>query len=247
MKPMALLLIAALATTAHAQESGLGSAYSFGGACASQGVWTQSALSATQNLRQITLQLKDDANCKALGNSIQAAVLNIEKTVKGASDTSARASRLSQLPQELNALRSFLTSAPDMKQQILRTMMNKSIESATLSAQVDQETTAQSGQIASDIGDFGTRLQRSTKTGLSLLNQVVDTVPQLDQCLTGDGQAALGGFISAAVQVASSFASSGQDMTGSQMATTVSKLTNLVRERKYSKVLRKLNQQEFMS
>ncbi|WP_413584359.1 hypothetical protein [Bdellovibrio sp. HCB274] len=244
-----VLLLIGLSPAVHAQEGGIASAYSFGGACASQGVWTQSALSATQNLRKVTLQLKDDPNCKALGNSVQSAIATLEDTVRGASDTPARVSRLSQLPQEINALRTFLNSAPDMKQQILRTMMDRSIESATLGAQVDQSQAnmTAANQTAQSLGDFGTRLQRSTQTGLSMLNQVVDSIPQLDQCLTGDNQAVLGNMISSAVKIASSFASSGQDMTGSQIATTVSKLTNLTRERKYTAVLRKLNQQEFMS
>ncbi|WP_413574722.1 hypothetical protein ACLVWU_10875 [Bdellovibrio sp. HCB290] len=244
-----VLFILSLGPIAHAQDGGMASAYSFGGACAAQGIWTQSALSATQNLRKVTLQLKDDPNCKALGNSVQSAIQNMENSIQGASDTPSRVSRLSQLPQEINALRSFLNSAPDMKQQILRTMMDRSIESATLGAQVSQDSANMSvvNSTAQSMGDFGTRLQRSTQTGLSMLNQVVDSIPQLDQCLTGDGQAVLGNVISSAVKIASSFASSGQDLTGSQIATTISKLTNLTRERKYTAVLRKLNQQEFLS
>ncbi|HEY8271845.1 MAG TPA: hypothetical protein VIG33_13220, partial [Pseudobdellovibrionaceae bacterium] len=222
---------------------GMSSAYSFGGACASQGVWTQTALSATQNLRKVTLQLKDDANCKALGASLQASIQNIETAVQSASDTTARATRLSQLPREINALRAFLNSAPDMKQQILRTMMDKSIESATLSAQVGPETDL----ISTNIGDFGSRMHRSANTGLSLLNQVIDSIPNLSQCLMGEDQQALGSVMSTAVQMASAFASSGQDVTGSQLATTISKITSFVREQKYSKILRKLNQQEFLA
>ena len=87
----------------------------------------------------------------------------------------------------------------------------------------------------------------SSMNGIAILNQVVDTLPQLDQCLQGDSQQALGSFISTSVKLAASFAGSGQDSTGSALATTVSKLTTLVREKKYSKILRKLNQQEFMA
>ncbi|HEX7673981.1 MAG TPA: hypothetical protein VF412_07415 [Bdellovibrio sp.] len=242
MKSTFAVLLLLVAQGAYAQES-MSSAYSFGGACASQGVWTQAALSATQNLRKVTLQLKDDPNCKALGASVQSSINNLESSLKSASDTPARVSRLAQLPQEITALRGFITSAPDMKQQVLKAMMDRSIESATLSAQVGDSANF----MGSGILDFGSRLQATTQTGLSMLNQVVDSIPQLNQCLTGDGQAALGAYISTAVQVASSFASSGQDMTGSQLATTISKLSSLVREKKYAKVLRKLNQQEFMA
>lgn len=232
-----------IAQNTFASETGLSSAYSFGGACASQGIWTQSALSATQNLRKVTMQLRDDANCKSLGLSLQNAIQGLETAVQTASDSPARATRLSQLPKEISALRTFLESAPDLKQQILKVMMDKSIESATLSAQVGQDV----GSIANGVSDFGARIQRSTKTGISMLNQIVDTIPSLNQCLIGEDQQILGSAIATTVQIASAFASSGQDLTGSQMATTVSKLTNLIRDQKYSKVLRKLNQQEFLS
>lgn len=241
-KAVAAVLIL-LAQSALGQDSGMSSAYSFGGACAAQGVWTQAALSATQNLRKVTLQLKDDANCKSLGSSIQNSIANLESSIKMASDTPSRVTRLSQLPQEINALRGFANSAPDMKKDVLRLMMDRSIESATLSAQVDQNSSLMSNSLM----DFGSRLQRTTQSGLTMLNQVIDSVPQITQCLTSDSQQALGAYLSAAVQVASSFASSGQDMTGSQLATTVSKISALVREQKYAKILRKLNQQEFMT
>lgn len=246
MRLKALLVLLCITPGAYAHESEMSSAYSFGGACASQGVWTQSALSATQNLRKVTLQLKDDANCKALGVSLEAAIQNLESSLKSASDTPARVNRLSQIPREVNALRTFLASAPEMKQQILKVMMDRSIEGATLSAQVSRDQ-GDISVLSAGILDFGARLQQSTQTGISMLNQVVDSIPRIDQCLIGDQDRVLGSFIGTAVQLASSFASSGQDSTGSQLAVTVSKLSNLAVERKFAKVLRKLNQQEFMT
>lgn len=236
-------LIMLISFRSFAQDSGMSSPYSFGGACASQGVWTQSALSATQNLRKVTMQLKDDANCKALGASLQAAIQNIETAVQSASDTPKRATRLSQLPQEISALRTFLFSAPDMKQQILRTMMDKSVEGATLSAQVGTDIDLTSTSLA----DFGSRIQKGAKTGISMLNQVLDSVASNNECLLGDTEQAIGSVLSASVQMASAFASSGQDVTGSQLAATVSKLTTFARDRKFSKILRKLNKQEFLA
>ncbi|WP_373997866.1 hypothetical protein [Bdellovibrio bacteriovorus] len=226
----------------------LSSAYSFGGACSSQGAWTQAALSVTQNLRRVTLQLKDDANCKALGNSVQTAISQISEQVQSASDTEARAARLSQIPAEIGALRSFAKSSTSTQASVLRLMMDRSIEGVTLSAQVEADSRSRSSHQSMTDGllDFGTRTRRSTQSGLKLLNQVVDSIPQLDECLTGDDQAALGAYLSGAVQMTASFLSSGQGI-GSDLATTISKLTGLIRDRKYSKVLRKLNQQEFLS
>lgn len=230
-----------LALNAQASETGMSSAYSFGGACASQGVWTQTALASTQELRRITLQLRDDPNCKALGTAVQNAVASLEDQVKAISDTPQRASRLSQLPNEISALRNFLVSSPDMKNQVLQLMMNRSIESATLGAQVQQGATS----MATGMSDFTTRLQRGANTGLQLTNQVIDSIPQLEQCLTDESSLAFGNYIAAAVKVVSSFASSGEAGSGSGLATTISKITGVMRDAKYAKVLKKLNQQEF--
>jgi hypothetical protein len=153
----AVSLLLFVAQSSLGQEPGMSSPYSFGGACASQGVWTQTALSATQNLRKVALQLRDDPNCRAMGTSMQASIQNLESAINRASDSPARVARLSQLPQEIGALRSFLTSAPDLKQQVLRVMMDKSIESATLSAQVGQEVPGESSHCIRSIDCFAGR------------------------------------------------------------------------------------------
>ncbi|MFS4458758.1 hypothetical protein [Bdellovibrio sp. HCB2-146] len=243
-------LILSTSVVVHAQDggSGMSSAYAFGGSCASQGMWTQNALQGTQNLRKITLQLRDDSNCKALAVSTQQALDEIAAQLKDVSDSPKRSTRLSQIPAEIDALRSFVTSSPAMKTQVMQLMMNRSIEGATLSAQVGAAN-ASSGasEISGRLEDFGQRISRSTKAGIGLLNKVVDTLPQLDQCLMGEESQAMGQFLSSTIQVATAFAGSGQDSTGSQMAQLVSKLTNVFREARFSKVLRELNQQEFLA
>lgn len=246
------IIIAILSGTsvANASEvtSGMTSAYSFGGACASQGVWTQEALSATQNLRKVTLQLKDDPNCQALGKSTLSALDEIQSQIKVAADSPKRSTRLSQIPAEIEALRTFGAGTSDMRAQVMQMMMNRSIEGATLSAQVGADISSTGmDSTGSRMADFGERIQRSANTGISILTKVIDSIPALDQCLVGEDQQAMGNFIAASVQVATAFAGSGQDSTGSKMATLVSKLTNVTREKKFSKVLRKLNQQEFLS
>ena len=220
----------------------INSPYSFGGACGSQGAWTQNALAATQSLRKITLKLKNDSNCTSLGANLQVALSNLEGSVQS-SVSDKKATRLSQIPQELSALRNFAADSPQNQKNVLKLMMDTSIEGATLSAQVNQE----SGNIANRLMDLGGRVSAGTKTGIQLLNQVVDDLPQLNECLVGDGAMALGSFLSSTVKVASAFSSSGEESTGSQLATTISKLTAYARNNKFSKILRKLNQQEFLT
>ncbi len=235
------------ATTAAAQDASLSSSYAFGGACSSQGLWTQNALSATQNLRKITLQLRDDPNCQALGKTMETAFGNLEQQLQNANvgQSSETRRRLQDLPREIGALRNYVSAPGADRSQIMQLMMNRAVEGASLSAQVGGNTPNEAS--ANLMKDLGQRFQESSKTGLKVFNQVVDTLPQLDQCLMGDGQQAVGNLVAGLVQVASSFASSGNDTTGGNMALTVSKISSYMRNSKFSATLRKLNQQEFLA
>jgi hypothetical protein len=247
LQPISLCILMMASFSLHAQDSdpGLSSAYSFGGSCVSQGAWTQSALLSTQNLRKVTLKLKNDANCTTLGTNMQSALASLETSIKTTSDSDQRATRLSQIPGEISALRSFVLSSPESKKDVMKLMMDRSIEGATISAQVGQ---VGNGNLQLNLlQDFGSRISRGTQTGVQLLNQVVDELPQLNECLMGDGSQALGNYLSATVKIAAAFGSSGQDSMGSQLATTISKLTAFARNKKFSKVLRTLNKQEFMT
>lgn len=239
------VLLAVSTSPSWAQEST--NAYYFGGACSSQGSWTQAALSSTQAIRKITEQLRDDPNCRALGVSMQAALTKIDGEVQSVADTPQRAARLSQIPQEIGALRSFISSSPEMKNQALKIMMSRSIEGATLSAQVPPSSTPTSSTetMAAGMTDFGQRLSRSTKTGLTTMNQVLDSIPKMDECLASPNST--GQLFAASVKVLASFASSGQDSIGSQLAASISKLSTVMRDRKYAKVLRTLNEQQYLS
>jgi hypothetical protein len=241
MKLRTVLLLLCISSNSYAQDIGKSSPYSFGGACASQGAWTQTALSATQSLRKVAIQLRDDENCKGLGASVQKSIQELESAVQSASDTPKRATRLAELPKEISALKTLMMSTPDSESEISKLIMQLSIEQATLSAQVQVTGEARS------LFDFGNKIQQSAKSGLSELNQVVSAIPRLSECLMDGDHQAIGSFLAATVKIASALASSNQDLTGSQLATTVSNLTDLVREKKYSKVLRKLNQQEFLA
>jgi hypothetical protein len=235
------------AGTAMAQDSGP-SVYAFGGACSSQGAWTASALQSTQNLRKITLSLRDDPNCQALGTNLQTSLAGLEAAAKNADRGSdpEKTRRLSQLPNEIAALRSYYTTtSPETRSQVMGLLMDRAVEGAAVSAKVGGATP---NQMAADLmRDFGQRTNESAKVGLKLFNQVVDTLPQMEQCLTADGTQVIGNLLSGIVQVATSFASSGSDTTGGQMAQTISKLTTYMRNSKFSSVLRTLNQQEFQA
>lgn len=235
------------ASSAMAQDSGSSSPYAFGGACSSQGVWTANALQSTQSLRKITLALKDDPNCQALGTSMQNALANLESQLErsNAGQEPARTRRLSQIPNEIAALRTYYSSNSSMKSQVMALLMNRAVEGAALSATIG--SSAPDAKAAELMRDFGQRTNESAKVGMKVFNQVVDTLPQLDQCLTKDGTQMVGNMVAGLVQVATSFASSGSDTTGGRMAETISKLSTYMRNSHFSSVLRKLNETEFQA
>jgi hypothetical protein len=235
-------------TASTAMADGGPSPYAFGGACSSQGAWTANALQSTQELRRITHALHDNPACQALGKGMQTALTNLELEVQraNANSTPESARRISQIPNEIAALRSFYgNTSGDMKSKVMGLLMNRAIEGASLSAAVGGSTP--NGLAADLLRDFGQRTNEASKTGLKLFNQVVDTLPQLETCIDDKQKQLMGNVMSGLVQVATSFASSGSDTTGSQIAQTVSKLTTYMRDSKFSSVFSTLNQQEFQA
>lgn len=245
------LLFGAIAAPALAQSAdeeagaGVSRPYYFSGPCTSQGSWTQQALNQTQRLREITMQLKDDPNCKALSSSMQATLTKMDEQLKAAADTQQASTRLSQLPQEIASLRTFVTENSKYKSAVLNLMMNRAMEQSTLSAQVQSKSGASAQSTAADLLNLGTRLQKSTKNGLEMFNNVVGQLPQVEQCLATPNQ--MGPLLSGSIKLLASFASSGQDESGNQLAMAVAKVSDMLREQKYALALKKLNEQDFLA
>ena len=183
MKKAFISILMLTASTALGQDGGA-SPYAFGGACSSQGVWTANALQSTQNLRKITLSLRDDANCKAIGASMQNTLAALESQMEkaNAGQEPARTRRLSQIPNEIAALRAYAVSSPDSKSQVMGMLMNRAVEGASLSAVVG--SAAPNAMAADLMRDFGQRTNQSAKAGLKIFNQVVESLPQMEECLT---------------------------------------------------------------
>lgn len=228
-------------------QSGNGSAYSFGGACSSQGTWTQSALQATQSLRKITNQLKNDENCNVLGKSMAKAIEEMNASLKEADEAPTRVKKMSEIPREISALQSVSGSTPGLEKTLTQLMMDKAIEGAAISAEVGSPIGKNPLEMVGAFSDFGDRLRQSTSTGITLLNNVIDDIPSLNECLMGDQAAALGAVFTTSAKLAAAYAGSGQDGIGSQLAMTISKLAKFQRDSKFSKVIRHLNKQEFLA
>lgn len=260
MKHAIFLVFIVLASGAQAQEVAATRPYSFSGTCTSQGLWTREALQLTQQIRNFTLQMKDDPNCRALGAQMQTALTTLGTIVQPATEEKY-SHRLTELPQEIAAFRQFLSEGKSsFHGPVLQTMMRKGVELATLSASSNRSSVGEAtgalvgGAVAGPVGaavgsqmsTLGGRFAKSSQDGLVVFNQVIDSLPQMSQCLTGGAQSS-GQLVAASVKLLTSFAASSQNSTGSEMATAISKLTDVMRELRFAGVLRTLNQADFLA
>lgn len=248
------LAVLLLTGATQAQDSESSRPYFFSGPCSSQGMWTQQALNLTNRIREVAIQLKNDPNCQATSQAVQKMLAETQDSIRAADlnsndDPRQTGALLSTLPQEISALRTFMASGTGSKQGVLKTMMNKAIEYSSITAQVQVDKGGSAAPTGSNPGaallaSLGQRVQRSTATGLKTFNGVIDTLGKNMECLTGNQQ---GQFLAAAASTLASFASSGQDQIGGQLATAVSKVSAMGRELKFSKAFKELNKIEYMN
>lgn len=228
------------------------SAYYYGGVCGNQGNWTQQALSRTSELKSFLNQIKDDPNCKALPQALQETYSSIESQIKALQSMpggaqGAQEDKSMTLPLEIGSLRTFLGSERQMQQQVTQLMASKMVEQSVIQTQNQAQPQRPDavGQMASRLTSLKERTQKTFSTSLNLLDRAVDAFPQIEQCLVDPNH--FGHFIASTIQLLGSFASSGQDATGSQLARTVSKLATYSRDRKFAKALRTLEQNQYMA
>lgn len=237
--------------------------YSFGDGCASLGSWSQQALIQTKNLISIIESLKNDKNCVGI-ESIIPKIKVAEDALTTAGDDQARTDRLESLPNELSALRSFVGATSEQRSEVLKLMAFKKLEAASLASEkVTGTGAAGAGAAGKAIGDvlgvgsvdpatlgiavgvkkFSDRVDRSLNVGLSMLEQSLDVLPQLDRCLVKSPNQGVA-LLAAMVKMNAAFASS-QSGTADRIANVTAKLVTFARNKSFSKVLRNLDETEF--
>ncbi len=212
----------------------------FSGACASQGQWTVTALQAAQKIADLTLQLKNDANCKGLGDAMRSQFAALDEEFKGLKDPDAATSRMMSLPGEITALRNFISGSAEMKSEAAKLMIARDVENSLLTAKASEET----GASMKSLKALGDRSSRAAFTGIGMVDQVLGQLPQLDQCVMGKD--AVGQVLSSLVKMSSAFVTAGNGVS-SRLANTLSNLSTTLRERKFSRVLKRLNDQQLMT
>lgn len=225
--------------------------YYFSGPCTSQGSWTQEALTQTQRLREITTQLRDDPNCKALGESLQRSLGEIRGSLETTDKSMGGAQNYARdLEQEVKALRTSAMENPALSAitnnhiigRLFKLAQIKTLSNDQNNAIPNALATNEQQQLMSSLGD---RRARVVGRGFQLFNQTVDSFPRLTECLTQTN--VMGQVVASSVSMLGALVSSGQDQLGTQAAVSISKLANYMRDKHFAQILQKLNQQEFMT
>jgi len=230
----------AMAVTANAGP------YNFGGNCPSQGAWTQMALQQTQQIASAIRQLKDNPACKGittvLGN-LQSATAMLDTP----QDQIQRESRLESLPGEMDALRRGVMDGDSVNTNATNMLLNRSLEAAAISSELSQNNppSRQSdiARISNGLSNLFSRYAAPTQKGLDLVTQVMQVLPEYDECLIGQPRQAMA-ILGGTIKVAAAFSAAGEGV-GDKLGNAITTLTQMMRDRRFTQVLRKLDETEF--
>lgn len=230
--------------------------YSFGGGCASIGAWSQAALSQTKTIMGIVESLKNDPNCKGIESVIPKLKI-AEDALNTPAGEAQRTDRLESIPNEINSLRNFAVASPELKSDVFKLLTARTLEGASLAAETSKvegvSTAVSTGAatmmnpaavaIAVGLKDLSVRVRRTALTGMDMMDQVFTVLPSYDRCLIGNPDQGMA-LLAASVKMAAAFVSSQEGVT-SRLGNSIANLVTMMRNRKFTTALRKLDQSEF--
>jgi hypothetical protein len=237
-----LLVAAALQNGMPSAEAG---PYNFGGNCPSQGAWTQMALQQTQQISAAVRQLKDNPACKGI-TSVVANLQAATSMLDTPKDEIARENRLESLPGEMDALRRGVMDGGEVNTNTASMLLNRTMEAAAVSSELTQSGPARQSDIAklgNGLSNLFTKYAAPTQKGLDLVTQVMQVLPDYDECLIGQPRQAMA-IMGGAIKVAAAFSAAGEGV-GDKLGNAVATLAQMMRDRRFTQVLRKLDETEF--
>jgi hypothetical protein len=240
-----LLVAAALQATLPSAQAG---AYNFGGNCPSQGAWTQMALQQTQQIAAAVRQLKDNPACKGI-NSVVANLQAASALLATPDSMIASENRLESLPGQMGALRTGVMEGGALNTNTASMLLNRTIEAAAVSSELNQATSGYStrqtdiAKMGNGISNLFSKVAAPTQKGLDLVTQVMQVLPEYDECLIGQPQQAMA-IMGGAIKVAAAFSAAGEGV-GDKLGSAIATLATMMRDRRFTSVLRKLNETEF--
>lgn len=228
--------------------------YSFGGACPSQGAWTQMALSQAQSIAGIVQQLKNNPKCKGI-ESLFADLSQASSLMKSSENEVVQNNRLEALPAEMSALSSSMIENGNVDKNVSSMLLNRTIESAGIASNLANSSTlsrtavtglgAASGPVGAALiaKSLFKKYSAQTQKGIEIVSRVFKALPQYDECLIGQPQQGIA-LIGGAVKLAAAFSASGEGV-GDRLGDAIGSLTSMLRDRKFTLALRKLDETEF--
>lgn len=235
-----IILAVLVGFEAFSQEEANPRTYSFGGSCSSQGSWTADALASTQGLMNVAQQLRHDPRCNSLAKSMDTYLVNLQAEMKEISQTEKTGNQLSRLKDESLSLRQFLSSTPAFRENVLKLILNNTVESAMTASSYTVRT---QGAVAQNLVSMGRRVNMATTRSMGLINNLLDSALKESECLSSPNT--MGPMLSSLVTISSAFVGSGQDSFGGKVATTLNKISMFLRDAKFANVMRQLNRTEF--
>jgi hypothetical protein len=237
------ITLATLASPIH-HASASDSVYSFGGACPSQGTWTQAALTQTDNIVAIVAKLKDNPACKGIESVVQD-LQSAKEVLKIPNDELAEDhANAESLPGQLDALRRVMVQRGAFEANIANLLFKKTLQTAQMGA----NAAAAPGMPpivdgTAAIKALYKRTARTTQMGITTMERVFNVLPMYDTCLMGQPDQGLA-LMSAAVKIGASFATAGEGV-GHRLGGAMASLVTMLRNRNFTKAIRKLNETEF--
>lgn len=234
-------LLACVAASAAPADKDPYATYSFGGSCPSQGAWTQMALAQTKSIYSVIERLKDNPDCKGIGNIAKnLGTAMTELDLKGADE--GQSATVESLPSEIDALRRVLMTQGGRSSSAQTLLYKKTIQAASLGGEAAANATVPIDATTA-IKSLFTRTSRATNYGLNAVQQVFTALPAYQQCLIGHPDEGML-LLSAAVKVGAAFATSGGGV-GQTLGTSIASFVQMMREKKFTLAMRKQNETEF--
>ena len=234
-----LLAIAAPSLVAHA------GVYSFGGSCPTQGAWTQMAIQQSGLIADAVRQLRDNPACKGI-ESVVSGLQKAQEVLATSPDQQKEEDRMESLPAEMTALRNGVMTGGQVNDKAASLLLNRTMEAAAISSKIDQNSSLKVADFTPrprGLTSIFSKLAGPASKGLDLATQVMELLPQYDECLIGHPQQGLS-ILAGAVKVAAAFSAAGEGV-GDKLGNAINGLATMVRNRRFTQVLRKLDESEF--
>jgi hypothetical protein len=212
--------------------------YSLTKTCASQGAWTQRALSQTESIITAINQLRSIDACKGLElEKLRDAAVEQMGTLRPEAGAEPYANRMESIPGRISALQSYYNSGDDdsLKPDVMKALMKETMNGAAVAV----EAVSQKGLFTA-LPYVAARSNATFSKAADLLEKITATLPKMDRCLIGQADQG-GAFIASIIDLTASFAASGDGVHG-RLGDSIKNVIKLMQQWKFTGALRQLDQ-----